>query len=156
MPTVPQSSYDLQVLQPLHQEQAASAERARLAAIQAQEQAAALAAAQLASQEAEAAQAASQQAVVQVSGSCSQWIAEAGITDVADAMTLINMESRCNAWAVNPSSGACNVAQELPCGKSGCALGDGACSVKWLNQYVIDRYGSLASAVAFHNANGWY
>jgi hypothetical protein len=91
-----------------------------------------------------------------VSGSCSDWLAAAGITDTADAMAIINMESGCNPYAVEPRRGACGVAQELPCGKSGCSLGDGACEVAWMNNYVLERYGSWAAAVAFHEANGWY
>ncbi|WP_455749236.1 aggregation-promoting factor C-terminal-like domain-containing protein [Loigolactobacillus coryniformis] len=51
---------------------------------------------------------------------------------------------------------ACGVAQELPCGKSGCTLGDGACQVNWMNSYVMERYKSWANAVAFHDANNWY
>lgn len=89
-------------------------------------------------------------------GTCADWIKSAGIVDVISANELIRRESNCNPNAVNPSSGACNVAQELPCGKSGCQLGDGACSVKWMNQYVIARYGSWANAVAFHDRMNWY
>lgn len=95
-------------------------------------------------------------APVSVSGSCADWIAAAGIKDVGNAQELINRESGCNPNAVNPSSGACGVAQELPCGKSGCSLGDGACQVRWMNSYVLGRYGSWAAAVGFHNANNWY
>lgn len=90
------------------------------------------------------------------SGTCSEWIAAAGITDIANAVELIKRESGCRPSATNPSSGACGVAQELPCGKSGCARTDGACQVRWMNSYVIGRYGSWAAAVSFHNANNWY
>ena len=93
---------------------------------------------------------------VAVSGTCDEWIAMAGITDLANAKELIRRESNCNPNAVNPSSGACGVAQELPCGKSGCKLGDGACQVAWMNRYVTSRYGSFANAIAFHNQKGWY
>jgi len=95
-------------------------------------------------------------AVASASGSCADWIAGAGITDVANANELIRRESGCNPYAVNKSSGACGVAQELPCGKSGCSLDDGACQVRWMNSYVANRYGSWSAAVAFHNANNWY
>jgi len=95
-------------------------------------------------------------APVAVSGSCAEWIAAAGISDVQSALELIRRESGCNPNAVNRSSGACGVAQELPCGKSGCSLGDGACQVRWMNGYVAARYGSWANAVAFHNRNNWY
>lgn len=95
-------------------------------------------------------------AVASASGNCAEWIRSAGITDTANAIELIRRESNCNPNAVNRSSGACGVAQELPCGKSGCSLGDGACQVRWMNNYVAQRYGSWANAVAFHNANNWY
>ena len=93
---------------------------------------------------------------VAVYGTCDEWIAMAGITDLANAKELIRRESNCNPNAVNPSSGACGVAQELPCGKSGCKLGDGACQVEWMKRYVTSRYGSFANAIAFHNQKGWY
>ena len=89
-------------------------------------------------------------------GDCASWMAGAGITDTANAMILIRKESNCNPRAVNRSSGACGVAQELPCGKSGCQLGDGACQVKWMNGYVAQRYGSWANAVAWHRSHNWY
>lgn len=92
----------------------------------------------------------------QVTGTCADWIASAGIGDIINASELIRRESGCNPNAMNPSSGACGVAQELPCGKSGCSLGDGACQVKWMNSYVQSRYGTWAGAVAWHNANNWY
>lgn len=95
-------------------------------------------------------------AVASASGSCPSWIAAAGIADVASANELIRRESGCNPYAINKSSGSCGVAQELPCGKSGCALGDGACQVRWMNSYVVGRYGSWGNAVAFHNAHNWY
>lgn len=90
------------------------------------------------------------------SGSCSDWMNEAGITDIVNAMRILDWESHCNPNAVNPSSGACGLAQELPCGKSGCTLGDGACQMRWFNQYVLSRYGSFAAAVSFHLSHGWY
>lgn len=97
-----------------------------------------------------------QASAVSVTGTCASWLAQAGVTDLASANELIRRESNCNPNAVNKSSGACGVAQELPCGKSGCSLGDGACQVAWMNRYVLGRYGSWANAVAFHNKNNWY
>lgn len=94
--------------------------------------------------------------VAVATGNCDTWIAEAGITEVASARELIRRESNCNPNAVNSSSGACGIAQELPCGKSGCGLGNGACQVKWMAQYVYARYGSFANAIAWHNAHNWY
>lgn len=92
-------------------------------------------------------------------GSCEAWIAAAGITEVASARELIRRESGCNPNAVNRSSGACGVAQELDCGKSGCSTppnGDGACQVAWMHRYVLSRYGSWGAAIAFHDRNDWY
>lgn len=94
--------------------------------------------------------------VVASSGGCESWMASAGIRDLHNARELIRRESGCNPHAVNASSGACGVAQELPCGKSGCSIGDGACQVSWMHRYVKDRYGSWAAAINFHNAQGWY
>ena len=93
---------------------------------------------------------------VAASGTCADWLASAGVADLANAQELIRRESGCNPHAVNPSSGACGVAQELPCGKSGCSLGDGACQIAWMQRYVNGRYGGWAGAIAFHNAKGWY
>jgi hypothetical protein len=95
-------------------------------------------------------------APVAVAGDCGSWLAAAGVSDTSSAMALIGRESGCNPNAVNPSSGACGVAQELPCGKSGCSLGDGACQVRWMNSYVSGRYGSWANALGHSYSVGWY
>lgn len=95
-------------------------------------------------------------AQVKSTGSCADWLAQAGIADIASAETLIRRESGCNPNAVNPSSGACGVAQELPCGKSGCGLGNGACQVAWMHQYVQGRYGTWANALGHSYSVGWY
>lgn len=93
---------------------------------------------------------------VAVSGSCADWIAQAGVNDVASAIELIRRESGCNPNAVNRSSGACGIAQELPCGKSGCGLGNPVCQIKWMQSYTVSRYGSWANAIAWHNSHSWY
>ena len=97
-----------------------------------------------------------QTVAVAASGTCADWLAAAGVTDMANAQELIRRESGCNPHAVNPSSGACGVAQELPCGKSGCSLGDGACQIAWMQRYVNSRYGGWAGAIAFHDRMNWY
>lgn len=89
-------------------------------------------------------------------GTCDQWIADAGITDLTNAHYLIGKESGCNPYAVNRSSGACGVGQALPCSKTGCEMGDGACQTKWMNSYVLGRYGSWAAAAEHHRRTGWY
>lgn len=69
---------------------------------------------------------------------------------------LVARESSWNPHAVNPSSGSCGLAQELPCGKSGCQTGDPVCQLEWMRRYVKGRYGDVWSAISFHNANNWY
>ena len=93
---------------------------------------------------------------VAVGGSCEQWIAQAGVNDLGNARELIRRESSCNPNAVNSSSGACGIAQELPCGKSGCGLGNPVCQIKWMQSYVTARYGGWGGAVAWHNKMNWY
>ena len=93
---------------------------------------------------------------VAVSGTCADWISQAGVSDVASAIELIRRESGCNPNAVNRSSGACGIAQELPCGKSGCGLGNPVCQIKWMQNYVNARYGGWANAIAWHNSHNWY
>jgi hypothetical protein len=92
--------------------------------------------------------------VVAASGSCLDWMTQAGVMDTSNAYTLILRESGCNPNAVNRSSGACGIPQALPCSKLG--TNDPVEQIRWMQQYVIRRYGSWANAVAFHNANNWY
>lgn len=89
-------------------------------------------------------------------GSCDEWIAGAGITDLTSAHYLITKESNCNPYSVNRSSGACGIGQALPCSKMDCEMGDGACQVRWMNDYVLGRYGSWKAAADHHRAKGWY
>ena len=89
-------------------------------------------------------------------GSCAEWMASAGISDTSSASELIRRESGCNPYSVNPSSGACGVGQALPCGKTGCEMGDGACQMVWMNQYVLGRYGNWSAALNHSYSNGWY
>ena len=89
-------------------------------------------------------------------GSCGEWMAAAGITDLANASYLVGKESGCNPYSVNASSGACGVGQALPCSKTGCEMGDGACQMRWMNSYVLGRYGSWQAAADHHRNYGWY
>lgn len=90
-----------------------------------------------------------------VSGSCADWMAQAGITD-PDAVWLIGKESGCRPNAINPTSGACGIPQALPCSKLPCTLQDPVCQLRWMSQYVANRYGSWSSARAFHQSHNWY
>lgn len=89
-------------------------------------------------------------------GSCYQWMVGAGITDIGSASQLIDRESHCNPYSVNNSSGACGVGQALPCSKTGCEMGDGACQMIWANGYVIGRYGSWTAALQHSILYKWY
>lgn len=82
----------------------------------------------------------------------------AGISqaDWPAAEKLIMRESSWKAGNTNPSSGACGLAQELPCGKSGCGLYDSVCQLRWANTYVDSRYGGWSQALGFHYRNNWY
>jgi uncharacterized protein YabE (DUF348 family) len=92
-----------------------------------------------------------------IPGNCGEWLAQAGITN-SDAIWLIGKESGCNPGAVNRSSGACGIPQALPCSKLPCPLdaAGAVCQLKWMNNYVLNRYGSWAAARAFHASRGWY
>lgn len=69
---------------------------------------------------------------------------------------IVSKESGWRTTAVNPSSGSCGLVQELPCGKSGCTLGDGVCQLRWASQYATQRYGSWWGAQAFWSAHSWW
>jgi hypothetical protein len=92
--------------------------------------------------------------IVAPSGSCHDWMAQAGVTDMANAYTLIMRESGCNPNAVNRRSGACGIPQALPCSKLGTS--NPVEQIRWMQNYIVRRYGSWAGAVAFWNANHWY
>lgn len=87
-------------------------------------------------------------------GTCAEWMQAAGVTDMVNAAELIRRESGCNPNAVNPSSGACGIPQALPCSKLGTS--DPVQQIKWMQDYVIRRYGSWAGAVQFHDKMNWY
>lgn len=94
--------------------------------------------------------------MVAVSGNCASWLAEAGVSDITNAIWLINKESGCNPNAINPSSGACGIGQQLPCGKWKHTWNDPVGSIIDMQEYVMNRYGSWANAVAHHQSHNWY
>ncbi len=93
---------------------------------------------------------------VTVGGDCESWIRAAGITDVANAYTLVMRESGCNPNAVNPSSGSCGLGQQLPCGKWPHQWNDPVGGLIDMQAYVYERYGSWANALSFWYSNHWY
>lgn len=84
------------------------------------------------------------------SGSCDSWKAQAGIPNTYATNKLINNESGCKWWAVNPKSGACGIPQSWPCSKLGCPLTEAGavCQLQWMKKYVADVYGTWEHALA--------
>ena len=87
---------------------------------------------------------------------------QAGISasDFEDAEWLITKES---GWIINrsnSSSGAYGLPQALPGSKMASAGADWQTSpvtqLRWMNGYVMGRYGSWANAVAHSKSEGWY
>lgn len=117
-------------------------------------------AAQVASaQKTQVAQKAEQPApTVQVSGDKQSWLAASGIpeSEWGYVDSIVTRESGWNPNAVNASSGACGLGQQLPCGKWAGAWNDPVAALQAQHGYVKERYGSYANAVAFWNANSWY
>ncbi len=83
---------------------------------------------------------------------------EAGIdkSDWDTAYKLVMRESSWNPNAINPSSGACGLAQALPCSKIGKNWDDPVVALKWQKQYVKQRYGGYRQAWKFWQQNHWY
>lgn len=94
----------------------------------------------------------------QISGDKHSWLAASGIPEAhwgyVDA--IVTRESGWNPNAVNASSGACGLGQQLPCGKWAGAWNDSVAALRAMNSYVNGRYGGWPQAVAFWNSNGWY
>jgi len=94
------------------------------------------------------------------SGTCADWIAQAGVTDISNAYWLIMRESGCNVYATNASSGAYGIPQALPGSKMASAGSDWQTNpitqIRWMDGYVKGRYGGWAQAVAFWQTHHWY
>lgn len=69
---------------------------------------------------------------------------------------LVQRESSWNPNAVNVSSGACGLGQQLPCGKWAGAWNDPIAGLNGMHGYVMGRYGSWENAVAHSRSKGWY
>lgn len=94
------------------------------------------------------------------SGSCMDWIRQAGISNPAIAYKIFQKESGCRATASNPSSAAHGVCQSLPANKMATHGSDymtnPVTQMKWCEDYAIQRYGSWTNAWAFWQANSWW
>lgn len=65
-------------------------------------------------------------------------------------------ESGNDPYSVNSVSGACGLAQALPCSKMGCELGDYECQDNWATEYMLGRYGSWIAAYNWWQNNKWW
>lgn len=90
-------------------------------------------------------------------GSKSEWLAASNIAQEnwGYADYLVGRESGWNPNATNKSSGACGLAQALPCSKVPGNPYNPVDSLNWMNGYV-NRYGGWEGAYNFWLANHWY
>jgi hypothetical protein len=93
-----------------------------------------------------------------VTGSKTDWMTAAGIpqSDWQYVDFIVTRESGWNPNAVNKSSGACSLAQALPCSKIPGDWRDPVNALRWQHSYVKARYGSYYGAYQFWLANSWY
>lgn len=93
-----------------------------------------------------------------VTGTKADWLRASGIPESEwwAVDSIVSRESSWNPNAVNSSSGACGLGQQLPCGKWAGAWNDPVAALKAQYGYVVARYGGYPQAVAFWNANHWY
>jgi len=95
-------------------------------------------------------------------GSHTDWMTAAGISasDQGSANAIISQESGWRVNATNKSSGAYGIPQALPGSKMASAGSDWQTNpitqLKWMNSYVVGRYGSWQNAYAHKKSKGWY
>lgn len=71
--------------------------------------------------------------------------------------SIIERESGWNPNAVNPNGGAYGIPQILPDAHPDVHLqGDPRGQIRWLLNYIENRYGSPQAALAFKNRENWY
>jgi hypothetical protein len=90
-------------------------------------------------------------------GSKTDWLAASNIApeNWGYADFLVQKESGWNPNAVNKSSGACGLAQALPCSKLGPNWSNPVVALNWMNGYV-GRYGGWEGAYNFWLSHKWY
>lgn len=90
------------------------------------------------------------------------WMAEAGIpqSDWTCADAIITKESGWKVNAQNPSSSAYGLAQSLPGNKMASAGADWQTNpvtqLKWMKEYVVERYNGFCGAWAHEQSEDWY
>ncbi len=93
------------------------------------------------------------------SGTCSDWIRQAGVDDPGTAYWLIMKESGCRPTAQNPSSTAYGIGQFLNTTWAGVGCkksSDPVYQIQCMQKYVKARYGSWAGAKSFWVRNHHY
>lgn len=86
------------------------------------------------------------------------WTRAAGIADSNFTYVdyIVRNESGWNPNSVNQSSGACSLAQALPCSKISGDWTNPVNALQWMNSYVLGRYGSWYGAYLFWQSHNWY
>jgi hypothetical protein len=70
--------------------------------------------------------------------------------------SIIERESSWNPNAVNDSSGAAGIAQRISGYGKGYEADRPKQQIRWLLNYIADRYGSPQEALSFKDREGWY
>jgi len=91
-------------------------------------------------------------------GTKTEWLAASNIPEESwgYADFMVSRESGWNPNAINKSSGACGLAQALPCSKVPGNPMNPVDSLNWMNGYVNGRYGGWQGAYNFWQAKHWY
>lgn len=96
------------------------------------------------------------------SGGHQNWMKQAGFkpSEYAAIDYIVNHESSWNPQATNPGSGAYGLPQSLPASKLASAGSDWRTNpitqLKWMRNYVNERYGGANGALSFWKRNHWY
>lgn len=99
---------------------------------------------------------------VKPTGGHQNWMKQAGFSpsEYAAIDYIVNHESSWNPQAVNPGSGAYGLPQSLPASKLASAGSDWRTNpitqLKWMRNYVNERYGGANGALSFWKAHNWY
>lgn len=70
--------------------------------------------------------------------------------------SIIERESGWDPNAVNESSGAAGIAQRISGYGQGYEQNDPMSQIRWLANYIQERYGGPMQALAFKDREGWY
>ncbi len=91
-------------------------------------------------------------------GSKTDWLRASNVPESmwGYADSIVHRESTWNPNAKNKSSGACGLAQALPCSKVPGNPYDPVNSLNWMDSYVNGRYGGWQGAYDFWQKNKWY